>query len=422
LIAAGAMAVSPFSKSKAQGSLGTLTWIESGSLWIRELPDGQAVKVTSAEGFDSPRFSPSARWIVVSKQDKEWLIRRDGYAGGPVSDARSLLSGEDLALLRPEGVFAPDGQRYVFSRVHSDSDADDAPKFGQLCLASLTEPNREPEVLVSDDRGEKRVYAWTRDGKSVIYWDGDEWGASPWADGMGLKSVSVESRIPQELHVSALADDDMLDLAPSSAGNKLAVSDGDGRETWAHKHVAVVNLDTGAVRHFLPDDVASMCPAWSPDGKRIACLAAPDADIAYRRAHAGETYKLVRPDGSETTETLKPGDNLSVGGGEDAHVYLQQRKIWLLDPEGANPPRQLTSDYRYRDEEPMWSADSSYILFGRMDYQGHASLWLMDASGAGAMQVCHLSVADPLTGKEEEAWFGYYGYIDWRKYFDWRRS
>jgi Tol biopolymer transport system component len=214
----------------------------------------------------------------------------------------------------------------------------------------------------------------------------------------------------------------MLDLAPASAGNKLAVSDGDGRETWAHKHVAVADLDTGSTRHFLPDDVASMCPAWSPDGKRIACFAGPDADVAYLRAQAGETYTLVHPDGSQTTETVKLGDNFDIGGGEDAHVYLQQRKIWLLDPEGASAPRQLTSDYRYRDEEPMWSADGGYILFGRMDYQGHASLWLMDSSGAGAMQVCRLSVADPLTGKEEEAWFGYYGYIDWRNYFDWRRS
>jgi WD40-like Beta Propeller Repeat len=427
LLAAGAMALSPFWKSKAAGSLGTLAWIESGALWIRELPDGQAIKVTSADGFDSPRFSPSGRWIVLrDKEEKEWLVKTDGQAGGALEKAQSLLSGEDLTLLRPKGAFAPDGQRYVFPRVLPDTrvlpdDAAPTPT-GQLCLASLAEPGREPEVLVSDDRGEKRVYGWTRDGKSVIYWDGDEWGASPWADGMGLKSVNVERGIIQDLHVSALANEDMLDLAPASAGNKLAVSDGQGRETWAHKHVGVVDLDTGSSRYFLPDDVASMCPAWSPDGKRIACFAGPDADLAYLRAHAGETYTLVHPNGSKTTETVKLNDNFDIGGGEDAHVYLQQRKIWLLDPQGSKPPRQLTGDYRYRDEEPMWSADGGYILFGRMDYQGHASLWLMDASGAGAMQVCRLSVAEPLTGKEEEAWFGYYGYIDWGQYFDWRRS
>jgi Tol biopolymer transport system component len=426
VLAAGAMALSPFWKTKAQSSLGTLTWIESGSLWIRELPDGQAVKVTSAEGFDSPRFSPSGRWIVLRDKDgNEWLVKRDGQAGGALENPRSLLSGEDLALLRPKEAFAPDGHRYVFSRVLPDTRVlpdDEAPRpTGQLCLASLAEPDRELEVLVSDDQGEKQVFGWTRDGKSVIYWDADEWGVSTWCDGVALKSVDVERGIIQDLHVSVLADEDMLDLAPASAGNKLAVSDGEHRETWAGKHVAIVDLDTGGSRYFLPDDVASMCPAWSPDGKRIACFAAPDADIAYLRAHAGETYKLVNPDGTETTETVKPGDNFDIGGGEEAHVYLQQRKIWLLDPEGSNPPRQLTSDYRYRDEEPMWSADSSYILFGRMDYQGHASLWLMDANGAGAMQACRLSVADPSTGQDEDTWFGYYGYTDWRKYFDWRR-
>jgi Tol biopolymer transport system component len=426
ILAAGAMALSPFSKSRAQGSLGTLVWIESGSLWIRELPDGPVTRLTSAAGLSSPRFSPSGQWIVYQdKDDKKRIVRKDGQAGAALEDARARLSGSDLALLRPDGVFAPDGQRYVFSRVLPDTrvlpdDAAPTPT-GQLCLASLSEPDREPEVLVSDDQGEKQVYAWTRDGKSVIYWDGDEWSASAWSDGFGLKSVSIESRIPQDLHVSALADEDMLDIAPSSAGNKLAVTDPAGRETWTSKHVAVVDLDTGTVRHFLPDDVASMCPAWSPDGKHIACFAGPDAVIGYNRARAGETYTVVNPDGTEKTETVKPDDYIGLLG-DDAHPYLQQRKIWLLDPEGSRAPRQLTSDYRYRDEEPTWSANGGYILFGRMDYEGHASLWLMDSSGVGAMQVCRLSVADPLTDKEDDGdWFGYYGYIDWRKYFDWRR-
>jgi Tol biopolymer transport system component len=211
----------------------------------------------------------------------------------------------------------------------------------------------------------------------------------------------------------------MLDLAPASAGNKLAVTDGEGRETWANKRVSIVDLDTGVSRRPMPDDIASVCPAWSPDGSRIACSAGPDANIASNRANAGLTYRAIRPNGSVETKTITPNSNLNIGGGEEAHVYLQQRKIWLLDATGPDAPKRFTNDPRYRDEEPLWSADGSHILFGRMDYDGHTSLWLMDANGGGATQVCRLQIADDFGN--QDSWFGYYGYTDWRKGFDWRR-
>ena len=127
--------------------------------------------------------------------------------------------------------------------------------------------------------------------------------------------------------------------------------------------------------------------------------------------------KIVHPDGSITTEVRTPDRRVGIGGGEEAHRFLQLRKIWVLDPVGAAPPRQLTKDPHYRDEEPLWSADSSHILFARMDYQSRASLWLMESSGSNAREVCRLKTyGDPI----EEGWFGYYGYIDWRTAFDWR--
>jgi hypothetical protein len=67
----------------------------------------------------------------------------------------------------------------------------------------------------------------------------------------------------------------------------------------------------------------------------------------------------------------------------------------------------------------LWSADGSHILFGRMDYDGHKSLWLMEASGANAAQVCRVQVPDDFG--DQDSWFGYYGYIDWRRGFDWRQ-
>jgi hypothetical protein len=67
----------------------------------------------------------------------------------------------------------------------------------------------------------------------------------------------------------------------------------------------------------------------------------------------------------------------------------------------------------------MWSAEVSRILFGRMDYEGHASLWLMESGGANPRQVCRLAFYRPAPAADD--WFGYYGYVDWRSAFDWRR-
>ena len=63
--------------------------------------------------------------------------------------------------------------------------------------------------------------------------------------------------------------------------------------------------------------------------------------------------------------------------------------------------------------------DGGHILFGRMDYDGHASLWLMETGGDAPVEVCRLQISDALGN--ENSWFGFYGYTDWRDAFDWRR-
>jgi hypothetical protein len=61
------------------------------------------------------------------------------------------------------------------------------------------------------------------------------------------------------------------------------------------------------------------------------------------------------------------------------------------------------------------------MLFGRMDYSAHASLRLMESDGSNLVQVSALKIHDHL-GRDEDSWFGYYGYIDWRSAFNWRWS
>jgi Tol biopolymer transport system component len=298
--------------------------------------------------------------------------------------------------------------------------ADDSNGVGQLCVASLAAPKRKPEVVVSNEDGEVQCGGWTRDGASIIYWRAGEFSASLWADGVPLYSVGAEGGIERSLGVETLANADSVNLAPQAAGNLLAVTKGFGRETWEEQRIGVVNLDDGSYRGLTGEDTAALCPAWSPDGHRIAYMAGPDGEATYAKSMKGVNIRVMRPDGTIETKQVAPEMHLGPGGGEEAHLFLQQRKIWLVEPSGTAQPRQLTGDPRYRDEEPLWSADGGHILFGRMKYDGHASLWMMESRGADLDQVSKLQIFAPFG--DDNDWFGDYGYIDWRDAFHWRTA
>jgi hypothetical protein len=67
----------------------------------------------------------------------------------------------------------------------------------------------------------------------------------------------------------------------------------------------------------------------------------------------------------------------------------------------------------------MWSADGGHILFGRIDRGNNQTLWLMEAESPSPIQVAGPLYTGPGLAGLHEAWFGYYGYIDWRTMLDW---
>jgi dipeptidyl aminopeptidase/acylaminoacyl peptidase len=445
LLSGGGSLAAPLWRGLAQTSLGTLVWVEAGGIRVRDLPDGRAATLASGTGLHSPRFSPSGAWIAYQKLDRSVLVvRSDGREGASFAghgstwlgqeDRLAVRRGADVAVYTPAnrwkspdafwkdagvGPFAPGGQQYAAVRVHHrppDRQGLNQDR-SELYVAS---DDRTVRVLIPKNEGEIRPHSWTRDGRELIYWRADEWSASIWTDGIGLSAIPVAGGPERELGVASLVHADMVDLAPAAAGNKLIVVSGGGRETWARKRLVSIDLDTGEKRNLTPPDMAALGPTWSPDGRTVAYCAAPDAELAEAKSEAGKTMRVLNPDGSVTTKVRTADMRIGIGGGEVAHRFLQLRKIWALDPVGGAPPRQLTADPRYRDEEPLWSADGSHILFARMDYDGHASLWLIESSGSGAREICRLRVYGD--SPAEVGWFGFYGYIDWRTAFDWRRA
>jgi Tol biopolymer transport system component len=182
-------------------------------------------------------------------------------------------------------------------------------------------------------------------------------------------------------------------LSPSPARDKLAVAAGEGRNHWEGKRIAVLDLGTAAVSYLTETGMAAVFPAWSPGGKAIAYSAAPGAGAGAR-----------------------------IAGGEEARQLLAKRRIWVADIDGTIPPKQLTSDSDYRDEDPLWSANGKYVLFCRIDRDDHKTLWLVGAGGSDLVQVVGPLYIDPGPLGVDASWFGYYGHIDWHRMFDWFRG
>jgi Tol biopolymer transport system component len=397
----------------AEGSLGTIAFIQRDGLWIRSLPDGKPERLVGATTLVSPRFSPSGKWIAYFQSDVLHVISRDGGKGmrlgavsrGPHAPVAQWFSNRDELLVDcPAGlqvftpangwstasrsikhatlpvVFSPQGNEIVYGDTVDSSRG----RIGRLCRLALDQPQGEPKVLVSKDSGQFPC-VWAGDGKQILFWEDTDFSASLMADGLELFGVPADGGSPHSMGLSTLVHNDLLSLSPDRS--RLAITAGGGRYEWAEKHIAVIDLNTSTVSLLTDNHTAAVCPSWCPRGDRIAFAAAPS-----------------------------PATAAAVGGGEPARRLLEKRRIWITGVSRTNTPKQLTDDALYRDEEPMWSADGRHILFARIDRGSNQTLWLMDVESPRPIQV-----AGPLC-TADETWFGYYGYIDWRTKVDWYRG
>jgi dipeptidyl aminopeptidase/acylaminoacyl peptidase len=390
----------------------SVAYIQDGDLWVKELPQGEAKRLTTSGNIISPRWSPSGQWLAYLEGDQLGVVGRSGagakllgkgslvsqFAWSPTSDtlAYSSRSGglwtvgasnwlEQEIVANPEGsegagvrglAWSPDGEWIAYEwwggRTYQG-------------LWKIPMAGGQPTELYASgfpETGEAILAEWSGDGRFLLFWQGDILSASLLADGVPLYAVPAAGGTPVPLADTILVHPDFVAAQPAG-GERVAIIAGGYRGAWTNKTLQVVLPATGEGETLtLPDQVASS-PAWSPDGQRIAFSAMPDE-----------------------------GDLV---GGEDARLGMMNRRIWVGRVGTESQPRRLTDDPAYRDEYPLWSIDGSHILFVRMNEQNQTSLWLLSVGEAVPSLVA--DQLGPLPGPAS-GWFGYYGHVEWDSLFD----
>jgi len=408
-----------------EANMGILAYVKDGNIYVKDLPNGQVKQLTTDGKNHSPRFSPSGQWIAYNKNDKICLIQISSgetramntnnevkkFIWSPVSDTIAYITqpGSLFVASSPEWyehelvpnidsrerkyvialAWSPDGEWIAYSQnkwikkepspeIHSSlfKIGKDGSEKTELCCSNFL-LGKTP--LQPDEYYASIVATWSLDDKYILFLS--ELTASLLADGTSLMFIPANGGNPIKLVERMLIYSDFLDNSPD--GESIAITEGGDRCTWINKHIVIVDITSGSRSIITDENISALYPEWSPNGKQIAYVAAPDI-----------------------------GSN--IGGGDTNKDVMAKRRIWLVNVSNMEKLqfKQLTSDQTYRDEFPIWSRDSKYILFARIDTEDRASLWLIPEGGGEPQQV-----VEELT--LTSGWFGFYGYTDWNDYFDW---
>lgn len=248
-----------------------------------------------------------------------------------------------------------------------------------LANHSLIDLTSTGEIITSLD--------WSPDGEQIVFDLTSQTGERV------LYQVDVETRETSKL----LARESTYDILPkwSSQGDIAFISNRNSSSD-------VYLWQAGEVRRLTFDLAVTGSVAWSPDGSQLAFtaidLTPSNAQIIYTDIYLydlpqpGVRSLGVRPlrielSGNESDLVWSPD------GTQIAFVNDQNDdEIYVMSADGRNPQR-LTDNY-YPDYAPVWSPDSSRLLWVAAPDYGTSELYMIDLPSRQVEQLTHNRIDD----------------------------
>lgn len=328
----------------------------SGTLWICRRDGKEAYQV---QGLPGPigagdfQWSPTEHLLAVGSwnlTDGIWLV--------PVNEKPQQLveTGNSKWF-----AWSPDGKQIAYSVI------EDSETMGDVLYTIAIEDGKiEKRLDLSSSGTGIEVAKWWPDGKGLLYWANAAHSSSIRADGLSLWSLNLDDGEPKELD-DTLTYTEWLDFSPDG---KLVMTSGSGRSLWYWKKLALADVRSGSVEHIKPPEGSvAFEPAFSPNGKKIAFIAAQEMDEITFQSSQEEWFK--------------------------------SRTLWVSDADGSNAKPIVES----KVYSPQWSKDGNYLF-----YVQDNALWRVSVDGEKPEMVFR-----GLTG--EDTW-GFYGHIRYSDLFD----
>lgn len=370
----------------------------SGFFWWysrREVPlppIGRTLPLTSDPGYEiNPALSPDSKQVVFAwngdKQDNfDIYIRQVGTI------ARAQLTKHPAEDLSP--AWSPDGNTIAFLR------RQDSTRNELLLISALGGAERKlAEVIIADStKARLPALAWAPDGRWLAVADraaGDE------TEGLFL----VSAQTGEKRRLTRPPTNASHDAAPSFSpdGRRLIFTRISSVVSTAEVFLLQLSADfapVGDARPLKTSERFVRSPVWTPDGRSILYLAAPN--IGFREQ---TQLRKIAASGAGTSEQVAVLEGVIEEMSLGRHLvftrYSNETDIWRAEipPPGQLPsqPQRFISSTRI-DNQPKYSPDGKKIAFGSTR-SGAPEIWIADADGSNSVPLT--SFGGPLVGLKD---------------------
>jgi Tol biopolymer transport system component len=304
---------------------------------------GQETSFTiDPDGSDLNQIGPvgSTFCTTWSPDSSKVLCNLFSEEGGQPATANP--DGSGLTLLNPNLPLAclnwsPDGTRLLCTTPEEANPAE-----AGLYTVRSSDAGDLVRVTTTPPDGFDNGYGYSPDGSRILYARFDS------SDNGTLFSVKPDGTDPVQLSPTGLSVIDLgffdrigADWSPNGSHVVFAAQKLSSRRFTTA--LFVVNADGTGLRQITPSGLGAISAQWSPDGGLIAftsCCSGPEA--------------------------------------------------WVVHPDGAGPRRVTTPVDGAVFLTPVWSPDSTKLLFNRVDRNGQISLWTAKTDGSGLSKLTDL--------------------------------